>query len=50
MIKRRPTLDQRRGAREGSTAVEFAMIAAPLMLLIFATIELALVFVVATLG
>lgn len=46
------TLDRpkrrRRGSSEGATAVEFAMVAGPLFLIIFATLELALVFVVST--
>ncbi len=50
MIKRRPGAEpaRRRGWREGATAVEFAMIAGPLMLMIFATLELAMVFIVST--
>lgn len=35
-------------ARQGATAVEFAFVAAPFLLLLFAIIELALVFVVTT--
>lgn len=52
MIKRRPGPDspRRRGWREGATAVEFAMVAGPLLLMIFATMELAMVFVVSTLS
>lgn len=38
----------RRGAQDGATAVEFAMIAAPLFFMIFAILELALVFIVST--
>ena len=49
MIKR-PTRHQRarRGAQQGATAVEFAMVAFPLFLIIMATLELAMVFVVST--
>ena len=39
---------RRRGADEGATAVEFAMVAAPLFFMIFATLELALVFITST--
>lgn len=37
-----------RRAREGATAVEFAMIAAPFMALLFGTLELGMVFMVST--
>jgi Flp pilus assembly protein TadG len=39
---------RRRGADSGATAVEFAMVVGPLLLIIFATLELAMVFVVST--
>lgn len=39
----------RRGAQDGATAVEFAMIAAPLFFIIMATLELAMIFIVSTL-
>lgn len=45
-IKRRTV--GRRGAESGATAVEFAMVAAPLFFMIFATLEVALVFMAST--
>jgi Flp pilus assembly protein TadG len=50
MIKNRKlrTPGRRRTADEGATAVEFAMVAGPLIFILFATLELALVFVVST--
>ena len=49
MIKRaNPLRRRRRGAQEGATAVEFAMVAGPLFFMIMATLELAMVFVVST--
>jgi Flp pilus assembly protein TadG len=48
MIKRPLVSKTRRGAQSGATAVEFAMVAGPLFLMIMATLELAMVFVVST--
>ena len=49
MNKRKIGTHRRRRADEGATAVEFAMVAGPLIFMIFATLELAMVFVVSTL-
>jgi Flp pilus assembly protein TadG len=45
---RTASVRRRRGPNEGATAVEFAMVAGPLFLIIMASIELAMVFIVST--
>jgi Flp pilus assembly protein TadG len=47
-VVKRPNPRPRRSAQQGATAVEFAMVAGPLFLIIMATLELAMVFVVST--
>lgn len=44
-LRKRPGLQSRRRARDGSSAVEFAMVAFPFFFMMFAIIEIGLIFV-----
>lgn len=48
VFKRKPDASRRRGPDAGATAVEFALVAAPLFFMIFATLEVAMIFIAST--